>query len=73
MKTIKITQIVTIETMKNVWIAKTTFFSPAKTEVEVKCDSEENAYQKLKLLLGIRNLEPGSIDILDNGSKIYNF
>ena len=72
MKPIKITQIFTIRIIKNVWIAKTTFFSPAKTEIEMKGDSEENAYQKLINALEIKQ-ECKKIEELQNGNKIYNF
>ena len=72
MKPIKITQIFTIRIIRNVWIAKTTFFSPAKTEIEMKGDSEDNAYQKLKKSLGL-NQEPTKVEELENGNKIYNF
>lgn len=72
MKPIKITQIFTIKIIKNVWIAKTTFFSPAKTEFEMKGDSEENAYQKIINCLEI-NQEPTKVEELPNGNKIYNF
>lgn len=72
MKPIKITQIFTIKIIKNVWIAKTTFFIPNKTEVEMKGDSEENAYQKLINFLEIKQ-KPLKAEELANGNKIYNF
>ncbi|MBC7749202.1 MAG: hypothetical protein H7Z76_11625 [Methylotenera sp.] len=72
MKSIKITHIFTIKIIKNVWIAKTTFFSPAQTEVEMKGDSEDNAYQKLIDFLKIKQ-EPKMVQESENGNKIYNF
>lgn len=72
MKPIDIIKIFTIKIIKNVWIAKTTFFSRAKTEIEIKGDSEQNAYQKLIDLLEI-NQKPIKIKELPNGNKIYNF
>lgn len=72
MEPIKITQIFTIRIIKNVWIAKTTFYNLAKIEFEMKGDSEEDAYQKLKKSLGL-NQEPTKVEELENGNKIYNF
>jgi|GEM_PF-3825944 len=72
MEPTKITQIFTIRIIRNVWIAKTTFFSPAKTEIEIKGDSEDDAYQKLKKYLRLKQ-EPTKVQELENGNKIYNF
>jgi hypothetical protein len=72
MMPIKITQIFTIKIIQNTWVAKTTLFIPNKTEIEVKGNSEENAYQKLISLLEIKQ-EPIKIEELPNRNKIYNF
>lgn len=72
MEPIKITKIVTIKIIQNTWVAKTTLFIPNKTEIEVKGNSEENAYQKLISLLEIKQ-EPVKVEELTNGNKIYNF
>lgn len=72
MDTFQITKIFTVKIAEGAWIAQTTFFSPAKTEVEVKENSEHDAYQKLKNLLGII-LEPTMVEELENKNKIYQF
>jgi hypothetical protein len=72
MEPIKITQIFTVKIISNVWIAKTTFFIPNKTEIQMKGDCEENAYKQLIDFLKI-NQEPTKVEELPKGNKIYNF
>jgi hypothetical protein len=72
MEPIKITKIFTIKIIQNTWIAKTTLFIPNKTEIEMKGNSEDNAYQKLINFLVIKQ-EPVKVEELPNGNKIYNF
>ena len=72
MEPIKITQIFTIKINQNNWIAKTTFYSPAKTDIEIKGESEANAYSKLMTFLKIEKI-PFEVKTEPNGNTIYNF
>ncbi len=72
MESINITQIFNIQTLNGIWIAKTTFFSPAKTILEMKGNNEQNAYDKLIEILEIK-YKPIEVETLENGNKIYTF
>lgn len=72
MENINIDKIETEKIVKSVWIAKTTFFNPTKVDVEMKGESEINAYEKLIAFLKL-DQKPSSIKELPNGNKIYHF
>ena len=72
MESINIVQIFTIQTLNGFWIARTTFFSPAKTILEMKGESEQIAYDKLIKTLELKD-KPTEVESLENGNKIYIF
>jgi len=72
MKKFNINKIETEKIVKSVWVAKTTFFKPNKIDVEMKGESEINAYEKLVDFLELEQ-KPTEVKTLPNGNKIYHF
>jgi len=56
----------------SVWIAKTRSEEPMKAEIEVKGNSEHDAYTKLMDFIESKEM-PSKIRVLPNGNKIYHF
>jgi hypothetical protein len=67
-----ITKIETVKVIKSIWVAKTTVFIPNKVEIEMKGESEINAYEKLINFLHSKQ-KPTRIIESPNGNKIYHF
>jgi len=72
LQNINIEKIETEKIVKSIWVAKTTFFIPNKTEIEMKGVSEINAYEKLLEFLSF-DQKPTEVKELPNGNKIYYF
>ena len=64
---------ITIEKVtENVWVAKVTTFKILKAKVEIKGNSEYNAFYKLMNFIESTEM-PERIETLENGNKIYHF
>ena len=72
MGNIIIDKIETEKIVRSVWIAKTTIYTPTKTDIEMKGVSEINAYEKLIDFLKCKQ-KPQEVKTLPNGNKIYHF
>lgn len=67
-----IEEISTNEICPNYWVAKTSFLSPAKTEIEIKGNTEEEAYKKMIDFLQLKK-KPSVITCFSGTKKIYQF
>ena len=56
----------------NIWIAKVTTFEIMKAEIEIKGNSEYNAFYKIMNFIESTEM-PERIETLPNGNKIYHF
>jgi len=72
MGNIIIDKIETEKIVRSVWVAKTTIYTPTKTDIEMKGESEINAYEKLIDFLKCEQ-KPKEVKTLPNGNKIYHF
>jgi hypothetical protein len=72
MSELKHGNIITQKILSNVWIAKTKTLEPLKAEIEMKGNSELNAYEKLMNWIESKE-SPERIQTLENGNKIYHF
>ena len=72
MGNIIIDKIETEKIVRSVWVAKTTIYTPTKTDIEMKGESEINAYEKLMVFLKCEQ-KPKEVKTLPNGNKIYHF
>lgn len=72
MSKIKHGPITTIKISPKNWIAKTKTSHPLKAEIEMKGESEQNAFKKLMKFFE-SDAKPIRIEELENGNKIYHF
>ena len=64
--------ITTHKITESIWIAKVTTFEIMKAEIEIKGNSEYNAFYKLMNFIESNEM-PNCIETLKNGNKIYHF
>lgn len=72
MSELKHGNITTHKITERLWIAKVATFEIMKAEIEIKGSSEYNAFYKLMNFIESAAM-PESIEILENGNKIYHF